>query len=212
MSTPNPNQLNGQVFFAKLLTQYALIHEKTIGSAAEVYIRQLGLRTGEWLEGYYSEKNEQWTVERYVDVLIDITNKINGQFEIDTIESDHIVVKANKYPFGELVNGSPHLCAITSSVFGGIAARRLGYGKVHLSKKMVNGEPVFEVTVYFNEDDELPGDEYKEIPVTPENGDPFHWEEETIKMLGEELRRSDEMIESLVSELEDLRAQVKNQS
>ncbi len=212
MSPPNPNQLNGQVFFAKLLTQYALIHEKIIGSAAEEYIRQLGLRTGEWLEGYYSKKNEQWTVEKYVDVLIDISHKINGQFEIDTIESDYIVVKANKDPFGELVNDSPHLWAITSSVFGGIAARRLGYGKVDLRQKMVNGDPVFEVAVYFNEDDELPGDEYKEIPVTPENGDPFHWEEETIKMLGEELRRSDEMIESLVSELEDLRAQVKNQS
>ncbi len=212
MSTANPTQLNGQVFLAKLLTQYAFIHEKTISSASQKYIRQLGLRTGEWLEGFYSEKNEEWTVEKYVNVIVDIKNQINGHFEIDTIESDHIVVKAHKCPFGELVKDSPHLCGMTSSVFGGISARRFGYGKVDLRKRIANGDSICEVAVYFNENDELPGDEYKDIPVTPENGDPFQWEDETIKMLGEELRRSDEMIESLVSELEDLRAQVKKQS
>ncbi len=43
------------------------------------------------------------------------------------------------------------------------------------------------------------------LPITPSYGNPFNWEEETIYMLNQELRRSDEMIETLLAELEELR-------
>jgi len=145
MNTPKSNHLNGQVFLAKLLTQYALLHEKTIGSAAQEYIHQLGLRTGEWLERYYSDNNEPWTIDQYVNVVVDINDKIDSFFEIDTVEDDHIVVKSTKCLFGESAKDSSHLCAITSSVFGGIAARRLGYGKVELRQQIAQGDPVNEV-------------------------------------------------------------------
>ncbi|MCM3718308.1 methanogen output domain 1-containing protein [Fictibacillus phosphorivorans] len=198
-------ELNGHTFLAKLITQYAFIHKKTIGPAAEKYIEQLGLRTGEWIENFY-EDPLHWTVEHYVHVIVDLKNSIGGHFEIVSVSSDHVVVRAKECPFGELVMDAPHLCKMTSSVFGGIAARNFGYGKVSLRKRIALGEPNCEIAIYFEPDEKEEGDIYQNISITPEHGDPFAWEEETITMLNYELKKSDEMVMSLLEELEELKS------
>ncbi|MEI4526240.1 methanogen output domain 1-containing protein [Priestia megaterium] len=198
-------QLSGHVFLAKLITQYAMIHEKTVGPIAEEYIKQIGIRTGEWMEDFYSDKHEKWTVEEYAEVIIDLKNSIGGHFEIISVHPDHVVVSATQCPFGDVVQDAPHLCKMTSSVFGGIAARKFGYGKVSLRQRIALGHPMCEVAIYFTKHSEENGDVYEDLPITPSYGNPFKWEEETIHMLNQELRRSDEMIETLLAELEELR-------
>lgn len=197
-------ELNGHTFLAKLITQYAYIHRKAIGPAAEKYIEQLGLRTGEWIEGFY-EDPLNWTVDEYVHVIVDLKNSIGGHFEIVSVNPDHVIVRAKECPFGEFVKDAPHLCKMTSSVFGGIAARKFGYGKVTLRRRIALGHPMCEIAVYFQPDDRETGDIYQNVPITPENGDPFTWEEETIIMLNNELKRSDDMVLSLLQELEELK-------
>lgn len=199
------NQLNGHVFLSKLITQYAMIHQKTVGPVAEEYIKQIGIRTGEWIEDFYSPKDEKWTVEEYAEVIIDLKNSIGGHFEIASVHPDHVVVKATECPFGDVVRDAPHLCKMTSSVFGGIAARKFGYGKVSLRQRIALGHSGCEVAIYFTKHSEENGDVYEDLPITPSYGNPFSWEEETIHMLNQELRKSDEMIESLLAELEELR-------
>ncbi|MBY6036895.1 Fis family transcriptional regulator [Fictibacillus nanhaiensis] len=201
-------ELNGHTFLAKLITQYAFIHRKTIGPAAEEYIQQLGIRTGEWIESFY-DNPPHWTVEQYVHVIVDLKNSIGGHFEVVSVNPDHVVVRAKRCPFGEAVHDAPHLCRMTSSVFGGIAARNFGYGKVTLRKRLAVGDPNCEIAIYFQPDDREEGDVYENIPVTPENGNPFAWEEETITMLNYELKKSDEMVINLLQELEDLKAELK---
>ncbi|MDR7073100.1 methanogen output domain 1-containing protein [Fictibacillus barbaricus] len=198
------SELNGHTFLAKLITQYAYIHKKTIGSAAEAYIQQLGLRTGEWIERFY-EDLPHWTVDQYVHLIIDIKNSIGGHFEMVSVDPDCVVVRAKECPFGEFVKDAPHLCGMTSSVLGGIAARKFGYGKVVLRKRIALGEPVCEVAIYFQPDEREEGIVYQDLPVTPEHGNPFLWEEETITMLNQELKKSDDMVESLLQELEELK-------
>jgi hypothetical protein len=197
--------LNGHTFLAKLITQYAHLHRKTAGSTAEEYIRQLGIRTGEWIEGFYAERLN-WTVDDYVYVIIDLANSIGGHFEIVSVNPDHVVVRGKECPFGDFIKDAPHLCNITLSVFGGIAARQFGYGKVSHRKRNALGDPICEVAIYFQPDDREEGDVYENIPITPEHGDPFAWEEETITMLNYELKKSDEMVLSLLKELEELKA------
>jgi hypothetical protein len=197
--------LNGHTFLAKLITQYAHLHRKTAGSTAEEYIRQLGIRTGEWIEGFYAERLN-WTVDDYVYVIIDLANSIGGHFEIVSVNPDHVVVRGKECPFGDFIKDAPHLCNITLSVFGGIAARQFGYGKVSHRKRNSLGDPICEVAIYFQPDDREEGDVYENIPITPEHGDPFAWEEETITMLNYELKKSDEMVLSLLKELEELKA------
>ncbi|MDN4527565.1 methanogen output domain 1-containing protein [Fictibacillus fluitans] len=201
-------ELNKHVFLAKLITQYARVHQKAVGPVAEEYIRQIGIRTGEWIEGYYNEYSSPWTVEQYVDILIDLKNKIGGEFDIISIDGDRIVLKAIQCPFGDDISDAPHLCMMTSSVFGGIAARHFGYGKVSLRKRIALGDRNCEIAIYLSPDDSEEGIEYKDLAVSPANADPFNWEEETITMLNEELKRTDEMMIKLLDELEDLRRKV----
>ncbi|ARI76534.1 methanogen output domain 1-containing protein [Halobacillus mangrovi] len=200
--------LSGTVFLSKLITQYAHLHERTVGKHAEEYIRQVGIRTGEWIESFYGEKNEQWSVERYAEVIVDIKNSIGGHFRISEVHPDKVIVKASACPFGEVVKDAPHLCMMTSSVFGGIASRRMGYGKVNLRKRIAKGDAGCEVVIYFQPTDEEEGLVYENLPITPSNGNPFIWDEEAIEALGEELRKSDEMILKLLDELETLKKEV----
>ncbi|MFC2949996.1 methanogen output domain 1-containing protein [Virgibacillus sediminis] len=204
------SQLTGAVFLSKLITQYAQLHSKTIGKAANEYIRQIGIRTGEWIESFYDESKElNWTPDKYAEVIVDLKNSIGGHFTISEVHPDHVVVQATGCPFGEIVQDAPHLCNMTSSVFGGIAARRFGYGKVSLRKRIALGHSGCEVAIYFEPNENESGDEYKDVPITPKNGNPFEWEEETIKALHTELEKSDQMIVSLLDEIEDLKKQVK---
>ncbi|WP_026688952.1 methanogen output domain 1-containing protein [Alteribacter aurantiacus] len=200
-----PPSLNGHVFLAKLITQYAHIHERTVGKGAQEYIREIGLRTGEWLERFYEDDQNHWSIEKYADVIVDIKNSIGGHFRIAEVFPDRVVVKATACPFGTVVQDAPHLCMMTSSVFGGIAARQFGYGKVSLRERIALGHEGCEVAIYFTPDSLEPGDEYENLHVTPHYGDPFNWEEETISMLNEELKKSDHMIQTLLEELEELK-------
>ncbi|WP_335872686.1 methanogen output domain 1-containing protein [Bacillus sp. 2205SS5-2] len=210
------NTLTGTVFLSKLITQYAHIHEKTVGKTANEYIRQIGFRTGEWIEGFYGEKNSTWTVNQYAEVIVDLKNSIGGHFYITSVHPDHVVVKAKACPFGDVVKDAPHLCNMTSSVFGGIASRKFGYSEVFLRKRIAVGDPGCEVAVYFRQTDEteeeIDGDVYENLKHTPDQGNPFRWEEEALLMLNEQLKRSDELVMKLLGELEELRNQVKQEN
>ncbi|WP_347550124.1 methanogen output domain 1-containing protein [Pseudalkalibacillus hwajinpoensis] len=197
--------LTASRFLGKLITQYAHLHEKTIGSEAREYIYQLGIRTGEWLESYYPDNS--WTPDDYARAIVDIKNSIGGEFFIAEVTAQYVVVKARSCPFGEQVKEAPHLCTMTSSVFGGIAARHFNYGEVNLRKRSALGDPGCEVMIAFEPGIEE-GDRYENLPITPDNGDPFTWEEDTIALLNKELKRSDDMVIQLVQELEDLKNQV----
>ncbi|MBN8207732.1 Fis family transcriptional regulator [Bacillus sp. NTK071] len=197
--------LTASKFLGKLITQYAHIHKRTIGPGAQEYITQLGIRTGEWLESYYPKSS--WTPDDYARVIVDIKNSIGGEFYISEVNERYVVVKSNSCPFGDQVKDAPHLCSMTSSVFGGIAARHFKYGEVNLRKRIALGDPGCEVMIAFEPGIE-DGDRYKNLPVTPKNGDPFTWEEDAIALLNKELKRSDDMVMKLVQELEDLKQQV----
>ncbi|WP_394218864.1 methanogen output domain 1-containing protein [Halobacillus trueperi] len=201
--------LSGTIFLSKLIAQYAHLHSRTVGSKAEEYIRQLGIKTGEWLESFYGEKGQAWTPDRYARVIVDLKNSIGGHFEISEVHEDRVIVKATACPFGEAVQDAPHLCMMTSSVFGGVASRRMGYGKVNLRKRIAVGDKGCEVAIYFKPTEEEDGIVYEDIPITPEQGDPFNWEEETIIALNNELKKSDDMVMELLKELERLREEVE---
>lgn len=203
-------QLTGSIFLSKLITQYAFIHKKTVGKTAGEYIRQIGLRTGEWIEDFYGKRDDDWSVNKYAEVIVDLKNSIGGEFYISSITPEYVIVKANRCPFGEMVRDAPHLCNMTSSVFGGIASRKFGYGKVDLKKRIAVGDLGCEVVIYFKPNELVDGDVYENLPRTPENVDPFQWESETIVLLNEELRKSDELVVKLLDELESLKKQVDN--
>lgn len=60
---------------------------------------------------------------------------------------------------------------MTSSVFGGIAARNFGYAKVELRRRIAAGDSACEVCIYTDRESscDLPGDEYRDIDYCAQN-------------------------------------------
>ena len=77
-----------------------------------------------------------------------------------------------------------------------------------MKKRIALGDLGCEVAIYFKPNEGVNGEVYENLLRTPENVDPFQWENETIVLLNEELRKSDELVVKLLDELESLKKQV----
>jgi len=88
--------------------------------------------------------------ERYAELIVGLKNRIGGQFSLASREAGYIRLVNQRCPFGEGVKNSPQLCRMTSSVFGGIAARNFGYAKVTLASRIALGDACCEVHVHLD--------------------------------------------------------------
>lgn len=117
------------------------------------YIERLGLTASGCLEQTCREQsgvNGKLTQEQYVDLIVSLKNQIGGNFSRASSDPDVVRVINSRCPFGDAVREAPELCRMTSSVFGGIAARNFGYAKVELKKRIAVGDGRCEVLVYLN--------------------------------------------------------------
>ncbi|MGR8999500.1 MAG: sigma 54-interacting transcriptional regulator [Gammaproteobacteria bacterium] len=115
------------------------------------YIEQLGLTASDCFETAYRQKSGQdgpLDHDTYADMIIEIKNKIGGNFSRESCEPGMVRVVNTRCPFGEAVMQAPELCQMTSSVFGGIAARNFGYAKVILDKRIAMGDGMCEARIY----------------------------------------------------------------
>ena len=100
---------------------------------------------------------------RYAELIVEIKNRIGGQFEPAGSTAAEVRVINHRCPFGDRVKEAPELCRMTSSVFGAIAARNFGYAKVELHKRIATHDGLCDVRVHL--DPQLaahhPGDEYR---------------------------------------------------
>ena len=115
------------------------------------YIEQLGLTASGCFETAYRQKLGQdgpLDHDKYADMIVEIKNKIGGNFSRESSEPGMVRVVNTRCPFGEAVMQAPELCKMTSSLFGGIAARNFGYAKVILDKRIALGDRVCEARIY----------------------------------------------------------------
>ena len=91
-------------------------------------------------------------VEQTADLYVGLKNAIGGRFRVAERHDDRIVLTTDACPFGEAVRRSPSLCRMTSSVFGGIAARNVGGGAaVQLEERIAVGDPGCRVVVWLTD-------------------------------------------------------------
>ena len=129
-------------------------------------IEQLGLNAGSCFEAVYREERAlvgPLDHAQYGDMIVEIKNKIGGSFSHASSEPGMVRVINTRCPFGEAVRHAPGLCQMTSSVFGGIAARNFGYAKVILDKRIAVGDGICEVRIYTDpiQANQYQGDEYR---------------------------------------------------
>lgn len=130
------------------------------------HIEQLGLGASGCFEEAYRKSNAlegPLDHETYADLIVEIKNRIGGNFSRATSEPGVVRVSSTRCPFGDGVKNTPSLCQMTSSVFGGIAARNFGFAKVVLHQRIACDDPTCEVSVVTDPAiaDRYHGDEYR---------------------------------------------------
>jgi anti-sigma regulatory factor (Ser/Thr protein kinase) len=145
-----------EAFLRALVVQLAQAVERTHGPAAtEAAIAQVGSDVGGRMEDEYRRAQgivDRLTPEQISDLYVRLKAGIGGDFYLIEVTDDRIVLGNRACPFGEVVQRAPELCRMTSSVFGGIAARNAGTAKVQLTERIAVGDPECRVTVWLGDD------------------------------------------------------------
>lgn len=201
-----PIALDRDTFMRRLIASLGFLNEGILGSdVAGAYIMNVGLSMGAAIEAEYKrfwgiERN--FTLDEYAHVIVDLKQKIQGNFSLVDKDSAKVVVRTTSCPFDAFVRQSPSLCFMTSSVFGGIAARNFGYAKTVLHKRIALGDPGCYVTVYLQRSDEAMAAVGKEYAPDSEQASPDIAEQLRLmdqlrhlyRQLGETTSRWDELV------------------
>jgi len=134
-------------------------------AACHNHIQVLGLTASSCLEAHARQQLDlsgEISRDQYTALVVSIKNQIGGGFAPAADEAGAIRVMNNRCPFGDRVKEAPELCRMTSSVFGGIAARNFGYAKVELRRRIANNDGCCEVLIHIDRDAarDKYGDEY----------------------------------------------------
>lgn len=169
MDRHSPKPLAPVAFLQAFITQSIKVAEQHCCGGehgAARYIEQVGLVASHCLEegartslGY----DGPISATQYADLIITLKNQIGGNFSRASSDAGAIRVVNTRCPFGDHVKEAPELCRMTASVFGGIAARNFGYGKVDLKRRIALNHGCCEVWIYTDPAAarDRPGDEYR---------------------------------------------------
>jgi anti-sigma regulatory factor (Ser/Thr protein kinase) len=139
-------------FLRALVVQLAQAVERVHGpAAAEAVVAQVGADVGAQMEEEYRRAGEvvgRLTPEQMAECYVRLKKAIDGDFYVIEATEDSIVLGNRACPFGGVVQRAPALCRMTSSVFGGIAARNARDATVVLEERIAVGDPECRVVVH----------------------------------------------------------------
>lgn len=112
---------------------------------AQAVVAQVGADVGGQMEEEFRTAlglSDRLTPEQLGACFTRLKHAIGGGFSVESIADGHIVLVNDRCPFGEQVRQAPALCRMTSSVFGGIAARNVEReAVVVLEERIAIGDP-----------------------------------------------------------------------
>ncbi|MFI1972143.1 methanogen output domain 1-containing protein [Streptomyces cinnamoneus] len=158
--------LDRDVFMRGLIRELATSLESVVGlEEASGYISLVGQSVGSQINDEYTQalRVEQLTREQVADVLVDLKQRIKGDFYLISQDDEKIVLGSRSCPFAEKVLGRESMCMMTSNIFGTIAAQNLGYARVELEETIARGSSGCRVVVHLTPDLDVveePGREY----------------------------------------------------
>jgi anti-sigma regulatory factor (Ser/Thr protein kinase) len=143
-------------FLRALVVQLARAIELNAGpDAAAAAVAQVGIDVGGQMEQEYRVAQSivgHLTPDQLAHCYVRLKHAIDGGFYVIEATHERIVLGNRRCPFGDVVQLAPSLCRMTSSVFGGIAARNNGDGAaVLLEERIAVGDPGCRVVVYLHE-------------------------------------------------------------
>jgi predicted ArsR family transcriptional regulator len=118
-------------------------------------VAQVGIDVGGQMEAEFRAAERivgRLTPEQLARCYVRLKHAIDGDFSVLEVSDDRIVLVDHRCPFGTVVQHAPSLCRMTSSVFGGIAARNTDAGAAVLLEELIAvGDPVCHVVVHLTE-------------------------------------------------------------
>ncbi|MCJ7420879.1 methanogen output domain 1-containing protein [Sphingomicrobium astaxanthinifaciens] len=147
--------LERDLFFRQIIRALAGSLEETVGlDEASGYVALVGAEIGRWIEQCYVEAAGKTRFEpaELAEILVDLKRRIGGDFYVEEVAHDRIVLGNRRCPFGELVKGRPSLCQMTNNVFGRIAGDQVGYAKVDILKAIALGDDCCRVVIHLRPD------------------------------------------------------------
>jgi anti-sigma regulatory factor (Ser/Thr protein kinase) len=120
-------------------------------AAAEAAVAQVGMDVGGRIEQEYRRARQlvdRLDAQQLAELYIGLKHAIEGDFYAIEVSDDRIVLGSRACPFGDVVKASPSLCRMTSSVFGGIAARNTDGAAVVLEERIAVGDPECRIVVW----------------------------------------------------------------
>jgi anti-sigma regulatory factor (Ser/Thr protein kinase) len=144
-----------EAFLCALVVELAQTVELEAGpSLTESLVAQVGTDVGYRMEEAYRRARglvDRLSPEQIADLYVRLKAAIDGDFYVLEASEERIVLGNRRCPFGDLVKRSPALCRMTSSVFGGIAARNHGASRVQLEERIAVGDPECRVSVWLGD-------------------------------------------------------------
>ncbi len=144
-------------FLRALVVQLSQAVEHTAGpDAGEDVVAQVGIAVGGQMEKAFRRARDlagRLTADELAECYVNLKHAIDGGFYVIEVTDDRIVLGNTRCPFGDAVRKSPALCRMTSSVFGGIAARNSSGGRaaVVLEERIAVGDPGCRVVVHLEQ-------------------------------------------------------------
>lgn len=140
-------------FLRALVVETARTVEMQSGPAtAESAVAQVGATIGTRMEDAYRDEFEiggPLDPAQIGELCVGLKSAIDGDFYVVSADEEKVVLGNRRCPFGDEVRHAPSLCRMTSSVFGGIAARNAGGDvAVHLEERIAVGDPECRVTIW----------------------------------------------------------------
>jgi len=143
-------------FLRALVVQLARAVELNAGpDSAAAAVAQVGIDVGGQMEQEFRVAQSivgRLTPDQLAHCYVRLKHAIDGGFYVVEATAERIVLGNRRCPFGDVVQLAPSLCRMTSSVFGGIAARNSDEGAaVLLEERIAVGDPGCRVVVYLSE-------------------------------------------------------------
>jgi predicted ArsR family transcriptional regulator len=166
-----PIPLERDVFMRTLIRELSGLLEDMVGlEEAAGFISVVGQHIGAQINNEYRQALKVSSLNRgqIAQVLLDLKQRINGDFFIIEEDDTKIVFGNRACPFADKVKDRPSLCMMTSNVFGVIAAENHGYSKVSLEQTIAQGDPECRVVIYLEPSDKAQTAEGREYYKTKE--------------------------------------------
>lgn len=142
-------------FLRALVVQLSRAVEEEHGpDAAEAAVAQVGGDVGGQMEEEFRRAEAvvgRLSPDDLGRCYVRLKHAIDGGFSVVEAGPERVVLENTRCPFGDAVRKAPALCRMTSSVFGGIAARNTDTGaSVLLEERIAVGDPGCRVIVYLD--------------------------------------------------------------